>query len=263
MARGKKRLLILLLLCLTAFMLMTYQYGKTPFSFFQPLGYPFHRMNSLTTGFNNYFRSLLNAAEENRTLKTDIANLLYEKQRYGEITTENNRLKELLLLKGRERNFVTAAAVVSKGYDRALNLVLIDKGAKNGVQKGMAVITAKGLVGKVYLASDYFSKVLLLKDTNFSVAVRLQNSRREGVISGTGYERCALKYIPPEETVETGEVVVTSGLDGIFPPGLPVGVVDKVKREGVEFFQLIEVRPFQSDSQLEEVAILKREADEK
>lgn len=263
MTRGKKRLLSLLSLFLTALILMTYQYGKGPFSFFQSLAYPFHFMNSLTTGFNNYCRTLLNASEENRTLKNNVAALLYEKQQYGEITAENKRLKELLSLKERERNFVTAAAVVSKGYDRALNLVLIDKGAKNGVEKGMAVITAKGLAGKVYAVRDYFSKVLLLKDTNFSAAVRLQNSRREGVISGTGYERCALKYIPPEETVEKGEVVVTSGLDGIFPPGLPVGIVDKVKREGVEFFQQIEVQPFQSDSKLEEVAILKREADRK
>ncbi len=123
----------------------------------------------------------------------------------------------------------------------------------------MAVITPQGLVGKIYSVHDYYSEVLLLKDSNFSVAVRLQNSRREGVISGTGNDYCLLKYVPPEENVEIGEVVITSGFDGIFPEGLPVGVVSKVKKEGIEFFQYIEVRPFQSSEKTEDVIVMKRE----
>src|SRR5271169_4870348 len=124
----------------------------------------------------------------------------------------------------------------------------------------MAVMTPQGLVGKVYSVRDSYSDVLLLQDANFSVAVRLQNSRHEGVVSGTGNGNgyCLLKYVPPEENVEKGEVVITAGFDGIFPEGLPVGVVSKVKKEGIEFFQYIEVRPFQASEKVEEVIVLKQ-----
>jgi rod shape-determining protein MreC len=261
MTRGKKRSFILLFLALVALALMTYQYGGKPVTAFQPLTYPYDLLNNLKAGVNNYFRDLLYARGENRTLKKEVAALRYEKMRHGELSAENSRLRDLLALREREKNFVASATVVSKGYDRVLNLIIIDKGAKDGVLKGMAVVTAKGLAGKVYSVSNDFSKVLLLKDANFSAAVRLRNSRREGVISGSGDEHCILKYIPPEETVVLGEEVITSGLDGIFPPGLPVGVVDRIKKEGVEFFQRIDVLPFQSDSKLEEVAVLKRGTD--
>lgn len=99
-----------------------------------------------------------------------------------------------------------------------------------------------------------------MRDPNFGAAVRLQTSRVEGVLSGSGGALSILKYVPFEAAVEQGEAVVTSGLDGVFPPGLPVGIVHSVTKEGVTFFQQIEVLPFQADTTVEEVIIVKPEA---
>ena len=259
MSTGRKRLLILFVLVSAAVALMSYQHNEKTFSFFDVvISYPYYALNEFTTNTNITIRRMRSAFEENELLRKEVNNLQLEKQQYREIILENERLKALLSFKEQESRFVTAARVIARGSDRLLNIVILDKGGKSGIEKGMAVITPQGLIGRVYSVQDSFSDVLLLKDSNFSVAVRLQNSRREGIVSGTGYAYCLLKYVPPEENVVKGEVVVTSGFDGIFPDGLPVGVVSKVKKEGIEFFQYIEVQPFQSSEKLEDVIVLKR-----
>lgn len=258
MTKGKKRLIIFLILFVTALTLMSYQHKKQAFSFFNALSYPYYALSGVTSNLCDFFNKARHAYEENQKLKNELNQALLERQQYREIFQENKRLKDLLALRQRELRHVAAAKVIAHGYDKLLNIAVLDKGKNSGIEKGMAVITTKGLIGKVSSVRDEFSDVLLLKDTNFSVAVRLQNSRREGIVAGTGYNYCILKYIPPEETVDRGEVLVTSGFDGIFPEGLPIGVVNKVKKEGIEFFQYIEVLPFQSSEKIEEVLILKK-----
>ncbi len=259
MSKGRRRLLILVVLVSAALALMSYQHNKKAFSFIEAvISYPYRALNEFTSNADITIRRMLSAFDENKLLRKEVNQLLLEKQQYREIILENERLKALLSFKEQEPRYVTAARVIARGPDRLLNIVIIDKGEKNGIEKGMAVITPQGLIGKVYSVRDSFSDVLLLKDSNFSVAVRLQNSRREGVVSGAGYDYCLLKYVPPEENVVKGDVVITSGFDGIFPEGLPVGVISKVRKEGIEFFQYIEVKPFQSSDKLEDVIVLKR-----
>ncbi|MDI6801724.1 MAG: rod shape-determining protein MreC [Thermodesulfovibrionales bacterium] len=262
MSRGKKRVLILLVLFLTAFILMTIQHssqrsGKI-FILLRSLSYPYDMINSLTSSAKNTLKEFWSAFDENKRLKKDLRDALFERQRYSEVIHENKRLNEMLNMKEHLPNYVTTAKVIARGYDKLLNIVIMDKGKNNGVKKDMAVMSPAGLVGKVYSVKDDFSEVLLLKDPNFSVAVRLQNSRREGIISGTGHNYCLLKYVPPEESVVKGELVITSGLDGVFPQGLPVGVISLVKKEGIEFFQYIQVLPLQSDAKIEEVAVVSK-----
>lgn len=256
MSKGKKRLIILFSLIFIALAVMTYQHAGRPSALHRFLSYPYDLLNKFTSSVNTTFFEVWDTFYENRRLKKELARGLLERQRYAEIIQENKRLKEVLLLKAHLPNYVTTARIIARGYDSLLNTAILDKGESSGIKKDMAVITTKGLFGKIYSVKADFSEVLLLRDTNFSVAVRLQNSRREGVLSGSGSSYGLLKYIPPEETVARGEMLVTSGLDGLFPQGLPVGVVNKVKKEGVEFFQYIEVMPFQSDSTAEEVVIL-------
>ncbi|MBZ0157110.1 MAG: rod shape-determining protein MreC [Alphaproteobacteria bacterium] len=257
MSKGKKRLIILASLLFLSLAAMSYQRDGKPPSFFEVLSYPYYLLNEVTSEVSTTLSQARRTFEENKRLRRDMTQLLLERQKYREIIEENKRLKELLSLKEQDPRFMVAAEVIARGYDSLLNTVILDKGRRSGIEKGMAVVTTKGLVGKVYAVREDFSDVLLLKDVNFSAAVRLQNSRHEGILSGTGYGYCVLKYIPPEEAVAQGEVVVTSGLDGLFPPGLPVGVVGRVRKEKIEFFQYIEVVPFQSSGKLEEVVILK------
>ncbi len=262
MSRFKKRLLIVAVLVLAASLLMSFhRKNEWANGILKPLSYPYDAVSKMFSSISGRIGDVMDSADENQRLKAQLRDSLVERQRYGEIINENKRLKELLGLKDQIQGHGIAAQVVARGFDKFINTLVIDKGTNDGIQKDMTAITARGLAGKVYATRGGFSDIMLLTDPNFSVAVRLQEGRHEGVLSGTGHWYCILKYIPTEETVKEGEIVVTSGLDGIFPQGLPVGRVTKVRTEGVEFFQYIEVVPFQSPAKIEEVMVIGRTAE--
>lgn len=197
-----------------------------------------------------------NLREENEALKKKIYNALLEQSSYQELISENRRLKSLLGLKEYRKDIATYAKIVSRGSNRFFKTVWIDKGSKDGISQGMAVVGINGLLGKVLTTTAGSSEVILITDPNFSVSTRIERTRVEGIVSGA-VNRCVLKYIPLEEEVLVGDRLITSGLDGVFPEGIPVGVVSSVtKREGL--FQKIDIIPFQSPQKTEEVAILRK-----
>lgn len=258
----KKRLLLFLLI-ITALSLMTYQSNREPLL---PLKFLNNALNwfhdikhSVKDSITSPFKRIFLKEEENIRLKEDLNNLLKERQKYREALLENKRLRELLSLKEKEHRYVTAARVIARGTDQWSNTFVLDKGLSDGVTKDMLAITHRGLVGKISSVSDSYSTLLLLTDINFSSAARLQESRIEGVLSGTGFRKCLLKYIPYEEKVEQGNTVITSGLDSLFPQGIPIGYVSKVNKKGTGLFQDIEVLPFEDTSKIEELVIIKKE----
>jgi rod shape-determining protein MreC len=257
-----RRLFPLLLLVLLSFTLMTYQTHKGAISPFRLLGTAIDHMNFLYTSVSSYmkepFRRLAVRDEENRRLREEIKKLVVERQKYRDLFYENQRLREILSLKEKELRYVAAARVISKGMDRWSNTAVIDKGSRDGISKNMAAVTPAGLAGKVSHVSDAFSQVLLLTDINFSAAVKIQETRKDAILSGTGLGICILKYITQEETVRENHVIVTSGFDDFFPQEIPVGYVSKVSQRESGVFQHIEVRPFQDVTKLDEVVILKR-----
>lgn len=256
MTKTKKRLVIILTAILLPFGLMTYQYGVGGSLNLRFISYPLNLINSLTAGLFQNVRDYLNVYEENQKLKEQIRTLMVERQIYAEVLQENKRLREIVDFKVHELKVIAIARVIGRGYDRALEILTIDRGLANGIKKGMAVITTKGLLGKIHRVYEDYADVLLLRDPNFSVSVRVQDNRVEGILSGTGYRYALLNYIPPEEKVEQGDMIVSSGLDGLFPAGIPIGVVDSVNRDKVEFFQYIKVIPFQQDSKADEVMVV-------
>ncbi len=257
----KKRLLLLLFIILSLG-LMTYQSKKDhllPLRFLNNTLNGFHAIvNSVKDSVTSPFKKMLIREEENTRLKAELKRLREEQQKYQEALLENRRLRELLSLKEKDHGYVTAARVIARGADQWSNTFVLDKGLSDGVTKDMTAITPKGLIGKISGVSNSYSYLLLLTDLNFSAAVRLQESRREGIISGMGLRKCQLKYIPPEEEVKIGNIVITSGLDSLFPQGIPVGYISKVDKKGAGLFQNIEVTPFEDNSKVEEVAIIKR-----
>jgi len=259
MFRSRKRLLIVVVLVLAAIVLMPIyrQHDDMP-GVLKHLSYPYDALNRLMFSISADVSEVMNATDENKRLKAELRNSVAEQQRYGEILSENRRLHELLDLRNQIRGNGIAVRVIARGYDKFINTLVIDKGKNEGIIKDMSAITPKGLAGKVSTVRNHYADIMLLTDLNFSVAVRLQEGRQEGVLVGTGRRYCILKYVPTEEKIKEGEIVVTSGLDGIFPQGVPVGRVVKVRTEGVEFFQYIEVVPFQASSKIEEVVVIGR-----
>jgi rod shape-determining protein MreC len=258
----KKRLLLFLFIIILSLGLMTYQSKKEhllPLRFLNNTLNGFHAIvNSVKDSITSPFKKMLIREEENTRLKAEIRRLREEQQKYQEALLENRRLRELLSLKEKEHGYITAARIIARGADQWSNTFVLDKGLSDGVAKDMTAITQKGLMGKIAGVSNSYSYLLLLTDLNFSAAVRLQESRREGIISGTGLRKCQLKYIPYEEEVKVGDIVITSGLDSLFPQGIPVGYVSRVDKKGTGLFQNIDVIPFEDNSKTEEIAIIKR-----
>jgi rod shape-determining protein MreC len=258
-----KKTLLLFLFIITSLSLMTYQSNREPLL---PLKFLNNALNwfhdikhSVKDSITSPFKRIFLKEEENIRLKKDLNNLLKERQKYREAFLENKRLRELLSLKEKEPRYVTAARVIARGIDQWSNTLVLDKGLSDGVTKDMIAITQRGLVGKISSVSDSYSTLLLLTDINFSSAARLQESRIEGILSGTGFRKCLLKYITYEEKAEKGNTVITSGLDSLFPKGIPIGYISKVNKKSTGLFQDIEVFPFEDTTKIEELVIIKKE----
>jgi rod shape-determining protein MreC len=254
--------LLLLLFIIVSLSLMTYQSNRKPLlpftSITAALDVLYDLGHSVTDFAKAPFRKMLVREEENIRLKAELSKMLREQQGYREAFLENKRLRELLALKETEHRYVTPARVIGKNTEQWSNMVVLDKGLSDGVMKDMIAVTDKGLTGKITGVSGHYSYLLLTVDINFSAAARLQESRTGGVISGTGFRKCRLRYVAYEEKVKIGDVVITSGLDALFPQGIPIGHVSNVNNKVSGFFQDIEVQPFVDSSKIEAVMIIKK-----
>jgi rod shape-determining protein MreC len=123
----------------------------------------------------------------------------------------------------------------------------------------MPVVDAKGVVGRLVSVSANYAKVLLLVDQNSAVDCLIQRSREKGIVKGLSSGLCKLDYVVRAGDVVVGDVVVTSGMDRVFPKGLPVGEVVEVEDTPWEFFKDIKVRPMVDFAKLEEVLVIMKE----
>ncbi len=197
---------------------------------------------------------LWDAREENNLLKANNETLQLENQQLRRAVTRFSREEEVLAYQNEIPSQTVLASVIGVGSNPNAREVRVDKGSRDGVKAGMAVITPDGIVGKVQAAYGQVSLVLLINDVDSGVGVLLKNSRSRGVLKGAGRRECRLEYIDTEEEVAVGEAVYTSGEDRVFPKGLPVGEVIRVGP--VSDYREIWVRPFAALGRLEEVLIV-------
>jgi rod shape-determining protein MreC len=175
--------------------------------------------------------------------------------RLEELESENARLRDLLAFRERLAGEVLAAAVVGRDATGLARTLTIDRGERDGVVKGAAVLAPAGVVGQVFLASAHAARVLLITDHNSGVDAVVQRTRARGIVEGTVSEGCGLKFVKRTEDLQKGDVVVTSGVDGIFPRGLPIGELTGVDKRGQGLFQYATVRPFVDFDRLEDVLV--------
>ncbi|MBP2311927.1 rod shape-determining protein MreC [Azospirillum soli] len=174
-----------------------------------------------------------NAFEENQRLKAENARLLQWKQAALRLEAENNSLRSLLrAVPEPSSSFITARVIAAPGSS-FLRALVVTAGRRDGVRKGQAAIAGAGLVGRVVEVGEWSSRILLLTDINARIPVVLESSRQRAVMAGDNSDQTRLLYLPPEAPIQVGERVVTSGHGGLFPPGLPVGVVASVGERGV------------------------------
>src|SRR5271157_3179571 len=204
--------------------------------------------------WHDYFY-LRGVRAENRDLKQQIERMSLERVRMSQDADQARRLQALLAFKEQFISQTMAAQVIGSSGSELSRSVYIDKGESDGIKPDMAVITADGIVGKVLRVYRSSSLVLLIDDQTSGVGSILDKTRLQGILRGTSSGEVVLEKVMSDETVPAGELVLTSGGDGIFPKGLLVGRVTKVA-PGSELFLNIRVRPAADLSKLEEVLVV-------
>jgi len=204
--------------------------------------------------WRNYFY-LRGVRAENRSLKQQIERMSLEQVRMSQDADQARRLQALLGFKEQFISRTMAAQVIGSSGSELSRSVYIDKGYNDGIKRDMAVITADGIVGKVLNVYRSTSQVLLINDQTSGVGALLDKTRLQGILRGTPSGEVVIEKVMSDETVPPGELVLTSGGDGIFPKGLLVGRVTKVSL-GSDLFLNIRVRPAADLSRLEEVLVV-------
>ncbi|MGA3210385.1 MAG: rod shape-determining protein MreC [Terriglobales bacterium] len=192
---------------------------------------------------------------ENQRLSEENLRLRLEQVRLAQDAGQAQRLQALLSFKEQFISRTIAAQVIGTSGSESSRLIFIDKGADDGVKPGMAVIAPTGIVGKVIIVSGPAAQVLEISDQLSGVGAMLEKSRVQGIVKGSTSGETIMHYVMADEKVDSGEMVVTSGGDGIFPKGLPIGTVTQVG-PGLEAFLNIRVKPAAQLDRLEEVLVI-------
>lgn len=207
----------------------------------------------------NGYIALIEVRKENRQLEREVSLLRSEVISLNEMQQENDELRQTLNMKEESALDGIVATVIGVDPSGWVQAISVDKGSMSGVRVGMAVTHAGGGVGQVTSVSLNSSRVLLLTDHGSGVDALIQRNRVRGVLGGRGGVDCELKFVEKEEDVIPGDVVVTSGLDMVYPKGVYIGKVKSVNQRTDDLFQRIVVEPAVDFSRLETVLIIIKE----
>ncbi len=203
--------------------------------------------------FHNYF-DLRHTRDENRAMRAQMDKLKLENQFLRAELNTADRVKALAAFEKQTPSRLVAARIIGTAATSVSKIVFLDRGSNAEVEKGMAVITPDGIVGKVLDAYPTASQALLATDPGFAAGVVSQKNHVRGILRGIGSGKCKVDMVQNEESVDTGEMFFTSGDDRVFPRGLPVGKA-AVVREGAQFKDIL-VYPAGLQNGPEEVLIV-------
>ncbi|MGE3886526.1 MAG: rod shape-determining protein MreC [Vicinamibacterales bacterium] len=193
--------------------------------------------------------------DENASLRQQLQALQIRLQEERALAQRAEDLRQLLELRQRAELDTTAAEIIAASASPEFRTVTIDKGSTDGLQADMAVISPAGVVGRLILPSRRAAKVQLLIDRNAAAGAIIERSRAQGVVVGFGTGELRMDYVSATADVKAGDLVVTSGIDGIYPKGFVIGTVDSVDK-GTGTYQEVRVRPAVDFSRLEEVLVV-------
>jgi rod shape-determining protein MreC len=209
----------------------------------------------------SYFVTKRSLTEENATLRQKLVENAASAQGLPGFLHENERLRALLELKERYATAAVAVEVLYTSRDPFAQKLFVDKGATAGLRPGEAVIDADGVIGQVTRVFPYMAEVTLVTDKDHAVPVMVQRSGVRSVLYGTGAGRAPeLRFMAPSADIQVDDVLVTSGLDGTYPPGLAVARVVTVERETGQIFAHITCAPLAGVDRSEYLLVFGRAA---
>jgi rod shape-determining protein MreC len=194
--------------------------------------------------------------KENQQLRGEVAILKRRIDQLAEQALETQRLQRLLALRETSAAPLIAARVIGKDATNWFKTVLLDRGSGDGIRRNLPVITPDGLVGRVVEVTPTTAKVQLLTDPVSAAGGLLQRTRVTGIVVGSFAAGARVRYLPLMADVAVGDEVVTSGMGGVFPKGIPVGRITAVERKSGALFQEAALRPAVDLSRLEEAFVL-------
>jgi rod shape-determining protein MreC len=244
---GIKKFGLLFILLFVIFAFNQINFSKKIKNFFYSISAPIQKPlwqagNSVSDFFEAIFE-IKNLKKENEELKSKNLELLAENSVLKELEKNNELLRQALGV-GLEKEFNLTIAQVT-GKDLSKDSIFIDKGEKDGLEKGLPVVTSqKVLVGKISATYNNFSEVALIYSKEISFDAKVQDKNVSGLIKGQGNSRLLLDLIPLDKEITPGDIIVTSALSGDFPEGILVGKVQSVKKSELEPFQQAKIMPY-------------------
>jgi rod shape-determining protein MreC len=216
---------------------------------------------AISTGFSSVGRvwsgyvGLRNVKIQNDLLTRQLEAAQVALQEQRALADRTRNLERLLDLRDKSNLNTIAAEIIAAGATPDFLTLTIDKGTREGVKADMAIIAPAGVVGRVVMASARAAKVQLLIDRNAAAGALVERSRAQGVVTGSGDARLRMDYVSEVADVMVGDLVVTSGIDGIYPKGYVIGQVESVEKKGTSY-KTIAVKPAVDFTSLEEVLVV-------
>lgn len=220
---------------------------------------PFQLMVTKTLNFTGsvwktYFMTVL-AGKENDELKSQLSLAMENNNRYEELEQENFRLKKFVNFTNSVPDTYIAAQVIARDPSPWFKTITINKGEDHGLIKGSPVMVSEGIVGQIVKVAKDFSRVLLIIDRNSAVDALVQNTRVRGMVKGNNENQCSFIYALKKDEIKAGEMIVSSGLDQVFPKGLKIGRILDVKKVHFQLFQDITMETSVDFDKLEDVLV--------
>jgi rod shape-determining protein MreC len=221
---------------------------------FDPFERSLHGLLDVSSTAYSTYHHLWRAEQENQELHMQLVAAQVQIQHLGEEAGETQRLRNLLDFRNQQMFQTVPAEVIASSPGENSNAIFIDKGSDSGLATDLPVITPEGVVGKILAIFPHSAQVLLITDPSSGAGVTLAQSRVQGILKGGTNGVCDLHYVMNEEAIARGEAVVTSGLDQVYPKGLPVGTVINVGDGNI--YKNIVVKPSVNLSRLEMVLVV-------
>jgi len=215
---------------------------------------------SKATGFVNNYTALKRARDENKALKLQVEQLTAERDLVREQAAQDSQIRASFGVPAQPQYHKIAAHVIARDTTIWFRRLTIDRGTNDGVKMSMPVTTAQGIIGRVVALGPNFAEVQLITDRHAGAGAMLQKTRDMGEVHGVDNGRCELKGIPSGRDVQVGDVVESTGLDGIYPKGLVIGTIETVEDDPNAPWHRLVVKPEAPLDRVEFVMVLLVEA---
>ena len=230
-------------------------FERTVMTIFSPVPKFVNWIGGTARDMHQGYLDMRRAVNENVELRRKVASLTTENLKLRQSGSDMRRLRSLLAYSEQFEFETSMAQAIMLDTAGRFKSIIIDRGSADGVQVNDIIANANGLVGRVVLTTNDLAKVQLVTDTNCSVGSLVERTRRQGVVRGLGGSVVQMQDIPALADVQPGDRVLTAGIDGVYPKGIPIGTVVR-SEPGQSLFKTVTVRPAVDFGTIEEVIVI-------